>query len=690
MLSRTRWMVAGLGLALCNLVAAKADNPLERLTPVPKTEPIPVADFFRPSLFSNPEFNAAGTYFFATTTVDFDRREIVVYDIAAKKFQRLYGPGKRDLRNVDWLGDDHLIFALVADNKRTSEGLYVAPVDNLRSAFGVDYRNVDIVLSSPLAAPTKPLIWIRQSAFDRGSDCGVVQIDGMSARNNPFAVGSGTYVDPKSVEYGSLAKVINSFPQPKGGDTRGYLTNAAGELAYAVTTKDGRFALHRFAGKNWLPCPVDLDEIKIVAVGDQPGKLFVLGPREKGKPRALRTMDAATGKLEEVVYQDEKYDLSGCHVYRHPADGRILGIRFTREVPTTVWLDPAYQKLQRKIENTLAKVAAGCVVSIVGSDRGEKRFFVSVRSDRQAMAYFMIDTEKGAISPVVPNAAPWLDPQRLRPMTFLNYKNRDGVAIDGYLTLPDGATKEHPAPLVVLVHGGPWARDSWGCNGEVQFLASRGYAVFQPNYRGSTGTQWRFPADDLWAFRKMHDDVTDGVQKLIKTGLVDPDRIAIMGASFGGYLAVSGVAHESALYRCAVTMSGVFDWEQMISDLKEAESDGYSRGSSALVRRFLGDPKSNREHFDEISPIHFAAQIKVPVYVAHGKSDKVASVEQSQRLVGELKKNGVPYQAYFQRDEAHGMAKFEHRVKLYTEIEAFLAKNLAPRTPAPVAATPAP
>jgi len=305
------------------------------------------------------------------------------------------------------------------------------------------------------------------------------------------------------------------------------------------------------------------------------------------------------------------------------------------------------------------------------------------------MAYFMIDTEKGAISPVVPNAAPWLDPERLRPMTFLSYKNRDGVAIDGYLTLPDGASKEHPVPLVVLAHGGPWARDSWGCNGEVQFLASRGYAVFQPNYRGSSGTQWRFPESDLWAFRKMHDDVTDGVQKLIKTGLVDPDRIAIMGASFGGYLAVSGVAHESGLYRCAVAISGVFDWEQMISDLKEAESDGYSRGSSGLVRRFLGDPKSNQEHFDEISPIHFAAQIKVPVYVAHGKSDKTASVEQSQRLVAELKKNGVPYQAYFQRDEAHGMAKFEHRVRLYTEIEAFLAKNLAPRASAPAAAAPA-
>jgi len=125
MLSWNRWMVAGLCLALCNLAAAKTDNPLDRMTPVPKTEPIPVVDFFRPSLFSNPELNGTGTHFFASTTVGVDRREIVICDIANRKFQRLNGPGKKDLRHVDWLGDDRLIFTLISDN-RVCEGLYVA------------------------------------------------------------------------------------------------------------------------------------------------------------------------------------------------------------------------------------------------------------------------------------------------------------------------------------------------------------------------------------------------------------------------------------------------------------------------------------------------------------------------------------------------------------------------------------
>ena len=690
MLSRTRWMVAGLGLALCNLVAAKADNPLERLTPVPKTEPIPVADFFRPSLFSNPKLNPAGTHFIASSTVGVDRTEMVLCTIATGKYQGLYGPGKKDIRGVDWLGDDRLIFSLVSEN-RYSEGLYVAPIDDLRKTYGVDYHNVDLVLSSPLAAPQQPLIWIRRCAFNSGRDAGVLQIDGLRASYDPYAKGNfDTYTNANSIDGGTLAKIVRSYPTLKHGSTRGYLTDNAGELAYAITTKEGKNFLHRLDGKNWQPCPVDLDDIEIVSVADQLGKLLVLAPREEGKPRALRYMDAATGQLGDVILQDDKYDLSRCRPYKHPVDGHILGLRFEREVPVTYWIDPTYQKLQRKIEASLGPTAKGAIVSIVGSDRAEKRFFIAIRSDRKPTAYLLIDTEKGAITTIVASVSPWLDPERLRPMTFLSFKNRDGVSIDGYLTLPEGASKENPAPLVVLPHGGPWVRDSWGSDAEVQFLASRGYAVFQPNYRGSLGTQWRFPVEDMWAFDKMHNDVTDGVKKLIKSGLVDSNRIAIMGASFGGYLSISGVAHEPSLYRCAVALSGVYDWAQMIAEVKHFETDGMSPGRTAILRRFLGDPKAHEERFETISPLHAVSQIKVPVFVAHGMSDTVASFEQSEHLVAELKKAGVPYETYFQRGEGHGMADLDHRVKLYNAIEAFLAKNLAPRTPAPVAATPAP
>jgi dipeptidyl aminopeptidase/acylaminoacyl peptidase len=211
---------------------------------------------------------------------------------------------------------------------------------------------------------------------------------------------------------------------------------------------------------------------------------------------------------------------------------------------------------------------------------------------------------------------------------------------------------------------------------DVQFLASRGYAVFQPNYRGSDGYGLRYPDDDAWAFRKMHDDVTDGVNALLRTGLVDKDRMAIMGGSFGGYLALCGAAFEPDLYRCAITMAGVFDWEQQ---LKSSRSGSVGTWRYAWLKRHLGDPKKNAERFEEISPLRHVAKVRIPVYVAHGVEDPIARYDQSHRLIAELKKHRVPFEKQIEYGESHGFRKLENSVQLYTAIEAFLAKHLAPR-----------
>jgi dipeptidyl aminopeptidase/acylaminoacyl peptidase len=212
----------------------------------------------------------------------------------------------------------------------------------------------------------------------------------------------------------------------------------------------------------------------------------------------------------------------------------------------------------------------------------------------------------------------------------------------------------------------------------VQFLASRGYAVFQPNYRGSMGTAWRFPEEDMWAFRKMHNDVTDGVKTVLKTGLIDANRLAIMGGSFGGYLALSGAVHEPGLYRCAITIAGVFDWERV---MKQAKGNVYLRGQYGVLKRELGDPKTHQEKFEELSPIYRVNQIKIPIFVAHGKEDPVASVAQSKDLLKQLKKFGVAYEKQIERGEGHGFHQLEHNVELYTALEAFLGKHLAMREP---------
>jgi dipeptidyl aminopeptidase/acylaminoacyl peptidase len=188
--------------------------------------------------------------------------------------------------------------------------------------------------------------------------------------------------------------------------------------------------------------------------------------------------------------------------------------------------------------------------------------------------------------------------------------------------MPEGGSKETPPPLLVIPHGGPWVRDYWGFNPEAQFWASRGYAVIQPNYRGSTGYDWKFPIADRYDFLKMHDDVTRAAKTLILSGYADPDRVAIMGASFGGYLALSGVVHEPDLYKCALTFAGVFDFETVLNGARR----NFQRARHGIFLRRLGDPKEQKEKYESISPIRHLDQVSAPVFVAHGKEDQTALV----------------------------------------------------------------
>ena len=276
---------------------------------------------------------------------------------------------------------------------------------------------------------------------------------------------------------------------------------------------------------------------------------------------------------------------------------------------------------------------------------------------------------------LIMNSAPWIDPARMQPMTVMKVKTRDGHDLDAYVTLPAGASKTHQAPLVVLPHGGPWARDVWGFDAEVQFLASRGYAVIQPNYRGSTGYDWRYPEEDRYQFRKMSDDTADATKTMLATGVVDPKRVAIMGTSFGGYLAISGLVNDSDLYRCGVTIAGVFDWAQV---MKEEEFYQFDIPSYGWLKRKLGDPKKQKEFFDSISPMRHVDKIRVPVFVAHGKDDSTADIEESRHLLSQLDKYNVPHEVMFASEEGHGFHHLDNKVKLYSRIEAFLAKNMAP------------
>lgn len=647
----------------------------ERVKPVPAGQPVPVQDFFRPPLFSYPVLNSAGTHFAALVDIGNDQVSLLLCDIAKKQLKTIRGYKDVDVDWFSWLDDAHILSSVI-EEKRYAKGLFVSNIHGERGGAVEQYSATSLV-GVPQKTPMRPLVWVYRNAYDDGKNLGVIQIDatkrlGENAHALPGSMQFGASNEEVTL-HGTQAKVVNSFSNPPGnGVVIDYLSDKDGELAFAITVDQGVETLFRYTGKKWERSPVNLDEYYPMDVGDQTDEIIVLGPALEGKPRALHRLNAVTGELGALLAGDKSYTIASGNFYRHPVSRTILGVKYYRSGLHTTWLDPNYAAVQKMLTARFPNM----VVNLLGSNRTEDHFFFYTYSDRQPVSYYSLDLKAKTVG-LIASSAPWIEPTRMRPTNAIKVNTRDGFQIEAYLTLPEGASKSNPPPLVVLCHGGPHSRDTWGYDGEVQFLASRGYAVLQPNYRGSTGYNWIFPPGDSWNYRKMHEDVTDAARMLGKAGLVDSKRMAIMGSSFGGYLALCGAAFEPDTYRCAITIAGIFDWAKVLNTKKSVR---YESAAYGIFLRNLGDPVANRELFDSISPLRHVDKVKVPVFVAHGREDEVADVRESLALITQLGKHQVPYESMLVAREGHGMSYAKNQVELYSRIEAFLAKQLAPAT----------
>lgn len=644
---------------------------------------IPVRNFFRSPALYRPVVNRSGTRVAALVDGEDDLMGVRFFDLAGNKQTGFRGSRDSDIDEVHWLDDTHVLMS-TSHEKIYAEALTVVDVTEPQKLYAIERSSAVEILAVPKNNPMLPLVWIRRDAYDDGKDRGAVTLNARLTVDpkhksilTPHNTKGYADVDMPVERYGTNASIHASYAKPKAGLTRFYLADRNGELAFAVIVDRGIETLLVLRDEKWVTSPLDLDRYDVLGAGDESDELIAVGPRQEGKPRAVVRVNATTGKETGVLLQDDVYDPDVVTLVRHPGSRQLIGVQLYKKSLMTVWLDEAHRQLQADMN----ALFPGKLVSLLGTDDAEKKLVVSVYSDRAPVEYHFIDAENKVCQRIA-SSAPWIEESAMQPMQTLSYKTRDGHKIEGYLTLPAGVSKEKPAPLVVLVHGGPWARDVWEWSGEVQFLASRGYAVFQPNYRGSTGYQWSFPAGDMWQFRKMHDDVTDGVKKLLKSGLVDPQRLAIMGASFGGYLAMCGAAYEPALYRCAITEAGVFDWAEMMQEAKRTQFESVRY---QYYLRNLGDPKQRAAELAEMSPLNHLDQVKVPVLIAHGMEDETVSIEQSERLAKELERRHVPHRVLMKRGEAHGFSRLDHRVEFYSAVEAFLAENVSPQRDGQVA-----
>ena len=380
---------------------------------------------------------------------------------------------------------------------------------------------------------------------------------------------------------------------------------------------------------------------------------------------AIVEYDMANRKEVREIYSNPDYDVTSLSF---SPKRKVL-----TEVSYTSWKNE-HHFLDKEAEddyNKLTDKLKGYEVNIGDNNDNEDKFIIAARSDKLAGKYYLFDKKTGEIQ-FLANVFPWLKEDDMAEMMPIEYKSRDGLTIHGYLTLPKGVDPKN-LPVVVNPHGGPWARDEWGFNTEAQFLANRGYAVLQMNFRGSTGYGKDFwlKSSKQWG-KTMQDDITDGVQWLIREGTADPKHIAIYGGSYGGYATLAGVAFTPDLYCCAFDYCGVAN---MFTFMKTIPP--YWEPYKAMFYELVGDPSKDSLLLADASPVMHADKIKTPLFIAQGANDPRVNKNESDQMVDALKKRGVPVEYMVKNDEGHGFANENNRIDLYKAMDRYFAKYLA-------------
>ncbi|MCB0522206.1 MAG: S9 family peptidase [Lewinellaceae bacterium] len=364
-------------------------------------------------------------------------------------------------------------------------------------------------------------------------------------------------------------------------------------------------------------------------------------------------------------------------IFSHPdADVASLGYSRKRKVPTAIsyLTDKRHLHfLDRETELRFTRLEAklpGYEIVATASNKEETKFMIRTYSDRSLGAYYLYDQPIDDLTKIA-EVSPWLSEEDMAPMQPVSFPSRDGLTINGYLTVPTGKSNRH-LPVVINPHGGPWVRDAWGYNPEVQLLASRGYAVFQLNYRGSTGYGRKFweASFKQWG-KKMQDDISDGVQWLIDQGIADPKRVAIYGGSYGGYATLAGVTFTPDLYACAIDYVGVSNLFTFMNTIPP-----YWKPYLDMMYEMVGNPEKDKDYMYDASPVFHIDKIKAPLFVVQGANDPRVNIDESDQIVSGLKKRGVEVLYMVKYNEGHGFQNEENRFEFYKAMLGFLKKFL--------------
>lgn len=379
----------------------------------------------------------------------------------------------------------------------------------------------------------------------------------------------------------------------------------------------------------------------------------------------LVKMNIATGDIS-VIAEDPEYDVS--NVMTHPDTREIQAVAFDKDRKEWRVLDDAI-----KADFDYLRGLHRGDFSITSRDDADTTWVIAYNVDNGPIPYYAYDRTTGTATYLFDNQ-PDLSKYTLATIEPITFTARDGLTIHGYLTLPPWSDGRN-LPVVLNVHGGPWARDSWGYRPDAQWFANRGYACLQVNYRSSTGYGKEFmnAGNREWG-GKMHDDLVDAVNWAVEQGIADPKKVAIFGGSYGGYAALVGATFTPDLFCCAVDIVGPSNLITLIESVPP-----YWKPAIALFHQRVGDPATEEEFLKSRSPLFKVDQIKIPLLIGQGANDPRVKQAESEQIVEAMKSKGIPYEYMLFPDEGHGFAKPENRLKFFAAAEKFLAQHLGGR-----------
>lgn len=601
-------------------------------------EPIPLEDFFKNPERSAFQISPDGKYISFMAPYE-SRMNIFVQKTGSDKATRLTSETDRDISGYYWANNNRLLF--LKDNGG----------DENFALYGVDHNGKN---QKCLTCFDK----VRTQIIDELEDQPDEVIIGLNKRNamvfDPYRL------NIKSGEMEMLAE--------NPGNIQGWMTDHEGKLRIALAIVDGVNTQLLYRADE----TQDFEAILTTSFKESLSPQFftfdnkyLYATSNLGRDKSAAVIfDPATGETMEMLYENEDYDVSGISYSRKRKV--ITSASYTSWKRERHFFDAETRQLFEKLETELP----GYELAITASDKAEETYMVRTYSDRSMGAYYLYDKKKAKLEKIQ-DVSPWLDEKLMAEVKPIQYTTRDGLTIHGYLTLPKGLEAKN-LPVVVNPHGGPWARDNWGFNPEIQFLANRGFAVLQMNFRGSTGYGRAFWEASFkeWGL-DMQNDITDGVYWLIREGIADKDRIAIYGASYGGYATLQGLVVTPTLYAAGVDYVGVsnlFSFMKTIPPYWEPMLD--------MMYEMVGNPEADSAQFKATSPAMNADKIIAPLFVAQGANDPRVNIAESDQIVEAITNRGVEVEYMVKDNEGHGFRNEENRFDFYRAMEAFLKKHL--------------